>query len=127
MLKQILSVFYFQTKINIISRKTGKLCRVFNAEAFFYLHIINQFEKEDNIILDICVYKDPSMLSCMYIDAMKVNILLHLFYVDKLGIQKQKLLKKCLNHLQQVLKLKFDICFACLGISKLLLILTDTY
>ncbi len=40
-------------------------------EAFFYLHIINQYEKDDHLILDISCYKDPSMLECMYVDSIK--------------------------------------------------------
>nr|XP_023020809.1 carotenoid isomerooxygenase [Leptinotarsa decemlineata] len=59
------------TRITIISRQTGKLAKVFQAEAFFYLHVINQYEKEDHIILDICIYKDPSVLDAMYVETMK--------------------------------------------------------
>ncbi|XP_014262658.2 carotenoid isomerooxygenase-like [Cimex lectularius] len=59
------------TLIHLISRKTGKPVFKFNAEPFFYLHIINQYEIEDYVILDICVYKDPSMIDCMFIEALK--------------------------------------------------------
>nr|CAI5820208.1 unnamed protein product [Callosobruchus analis] len=59
------------TQFNVISRKTGHLVRKFQAEAFFYLHIIHQYEEKDYIIIDICMYKDPSMLDCMYIETMK--------------------------------------------------------
>lgn len=59
--------------IHVISRETGQLMRTFVAETFFYLHIINQFETRDReyVVLDICCYRDPKMLECMYIDAMK--------------------------------------------------------
>ncbi|XP_066594753.1 carotenoid isomerooxygenase isoform X2 [Prorops nasuta] len=61
------------TLIHVVSRKTGKLERRFNAEAFFFLHIINQFETAcgDYVMLDICCYRDAQMLNCMYIDALK--------------------------------------------------------
>ncbi|CAH1128203.1 unnamed protein product [Ceutorhynchus assimilis] len=59
------------TQINIISRKTGSLVSKFQAETFFYLHIINQYEESDHIIIDICAYRDPSMLDCMYIETMR--------------------------------------------------------
>ncbi|KAL3289195.1 hypothetical protein HHI36_003630 [Cryptolaemus montrouzieri] len=59
------------TQINVISRKTGMLSCKFYAEAFFYLHIINQYEDSDHIVIDICVYRDPSMLDCMYVETMK--------------------------------------------------------
>ncbi|KAK9891206.1 hypothetical protein WA026_013521 [Henosepilachna vigintioctopunctata] len=57
-------------QFNIISRKTGKCCK-FYTEAFFYLHIINQYEDSDHIVIDICIYRDPSMLDCMYVETMK--------------------------------------------------------
>lgn len=69
----MLNIFIFQTRINIISRETGKLYKVFQSKAFFYLHIIQQCEENDHIILDICAYEDPSMLNCMYIESLKVS------------------------------------------------------
>ncbi|XP_045461603.1 carotenoid isomerooxygenase [Harmonia axyridis] len=58
-------------QINVISRKTGTLCRKFYAESFFFLHIINQYEDSEHIVIDICIYRDPSMLDCMYVETMK--------------------------------------------------------
>ncbi|XP_053683586.1 carotenoid isomerooxygenase [Sabethes cyaneus] len=60
-----------QTYIYLLDRDTGDLKHTYHAEPFFYLHIINQYEKDDHVVLDICCYKDPSMLNCMYIDTMK--------------------------------------------------------
>ncbi|KAG5872558.1 hypothetical protein JTB14_033977 [Gonioctena quinquepunctata] len=59
------------TRICVISRETGKLSKVFQAEAFFYLHTINQYVTENHVVLDICIYKDPSILDAMYVDTMK--------------------------------------------------------
>ncbi|KAJ8949375.1 hypothetical protein NQ314_008235, partial [Rhamnusium bicolor] len=59
------------TQINVICRKRGCLLYKFYAETFFYLHIIHQYEIDDYIILDICIYRDPSMLDCLYIETMK--------------------------------------------------------
>nr|CAD7407699.1 unnamed protein product [Timema poppensis] len=60
-----------QTMIYLIRRKDGKIHKRFVAEAFFYLHIINQYEEDNNIILDICAYRDASMLDCMYAESLK--------------------------------------------------------
>ncbi|XP_058811653.1 carotenoid isomerooxygenase isoform X3 [Topomyia yanbarensis] len=60
-----------QTYIYLLDRDTGELKHTYHAEPFFYLHIINQYEKDDHVVVDICCYKDPSMLNCMYIDTMK--------------------------------------------------------
>ncbi|XP_050300991.1 carotenoid isomerooxygenase [Anthonomus grandis grandis] len=59
------------TQINVISRKTGRLTHKFQAETFFYLHIINQYEDTGYLILDVCAYRDPSMLDCMYFETMR--------------------------------------------------------
>ncbi|XP_033226279.1 carotenoid isomerooxygenase-like isoform X2 [Belonocnema kinseyi] len=61
------------TQIHVISRKTGKVFKTFTAETFFYLHIINQFETSDKdyVVLDICAYRDATMLDCMYIEVIK--------------------------------------------------------
>jgi carotenoid isomerooxygenase len=59
------------TYIYLIDRDSGVLKHTFHAEAFFYLHIINQYEKDDHVVIDICCYRDPEMLNCMYIDSMR--------------------------------------------------------
>lgn len=60
-----------QTFIYLICRKRGQLCHTYKTEPIFYLHIINSYEESGHVILDICTYKDPSMLDCMYIESMK--------------------------------------------------------
>ncbi|XP_023310515.1 carotenoid isomerooxygenase [Anoplophora glabripennis] len=59
------------TQFNVVSKTLGILSYKFFAKAFFYLHIINQYETDNYIVIDICVYRDPGMLECMYIDSMK--------------------------------------------------------
>lgn len=59
------------TFIYLVDRDSGELKFTFQAEAFFYLHIINQYEREGHVVIDICCYRDPEMLNCMYIDSMK--------------------------------------------------------
>lgn len=63
----------------MVSRETGQVVKTFVAETFFYLHIINQFETRDKeyVVLDICCYRDPKMLECTYIEAMKVRYSRH--------------------------------------------------
>ncbi|CAO1425675.1 unnamed protein product [Diamesa serratosioi] len=60
-----------QTFIYLIDRDSGELKHTFQTEAFFYLHIINQYEKDNHVVIDICCYRDPEMLNCMYIDTMR--------------------------------------------------------
>lgn len=60
-----------QTYFYVIERESGDLLHTFCAEPFFYLHIINQYEIDDHIVIDICCYKDPAMLNCMYVESME--------------------------------------------------------
>lgn len=73
----------FQTQINVICRKTGERKFIFHAEAFFYLHIINQYEKDGYIFLDVCAYRDPAMLDCMYIENLKVTFTIKIVSYNK--------------------------------------------
>lgn len=60
-----------RTYIYLLCRSSGHLKYTFEADAFFYLHIINAYEDLDHVVLDICCYRDPSMLDCMYTAAMR--------------------------------------------------------
>ncbi|XP_050439619.1 carotenoid isomerooxygenase-like isoform X3 [Adelges cooleyi] len=55
------------TLIHLISRVDGQTVTTYEAESFFYLHIINQYENNDSVVIDICCYRDPAMLDCLYI------------------------------------------------------------
>lgn len=59
------------TCIYLLCRTTGKLKHTYETEAFFYLHIVNAYETGDYVVVDICCYKDPAMLDCMYTEAMR--------------------------------------------------------
>ncbi|CAH1376481.1 carotenoid isomerooxygenase-like [Tenebrio molitor] len=59
------------TQINLISRETGKLVYKFYSETFCFFHIINQYEILDHVVIDICTYRDATMLNSMYINTMK--------------------------------------------------------
>uniref|UniRef100_A0A1B0GMU1 Uncharacterized protein n=1 Tax=Phlebotomus papatasi TaxID=29031 RepID=A0A1B0GMU1_PHLPP len=59
------------THIYLLDRETGSLKHTFHTDAFFFLHVINSFEKHDHLVLDICCYNDPKMLDCMYIESLK--------------------------------------------------------
>ncbi|VVC28941.1 Hypothetical protein CINCED_3A018818 [Cinara cedri] len=68
------SLKWFQdcpTLIHLISRSDGQTVKTFKSDAFFYLHIINQFEEDGCVVIDICCYRDPSMIDCMYIEALQ--------------------------------------------------------
>jgi carotenoid isomerooxygenase len=43
------------------------------SSAFFYLHIINAYEDENHLVIDICCYDNANMLQCMTIEALEVT------------------------------------------------------
>jgi hypothetical protein len=57
----------------------SKSRKTFRSNSFFYLHTINAYEMRDGesrdtlLVVDICQYNDPSMIDCMYVDALKVE------------------------------------------------------
>lgn len=57
------------TLFHLIERATGKLVQTYESEAFFYLHIINTYEDDNHVVVDICSYKNPEMINCMYLEA----------------------------------------------------------
>ncbi|XP_055694776.1 carotenoid isomerooxygenase-like [Lutzomyia longipalpis] len=59
------------TKIRLLSRKSGKLHKTFYAEAFAFFHIINSFEEEDHLIIDICCYDNPDILNGLFMDSLR--------------------------------------------------------
>lgn len=73
--RPLASIFkWFQnecTFFHVICRRTGQRKFTFKAAPFFYLHTINAHERGDYILIDICCYRDPSVLDCMYVEAME--------------------------------------------------------
>lgn len=59
------------TLFHVICRRSGERKFTFKAAPFFFLHIINAHERGDYIAIDICCYRDPSVLDCMYVEAME--------------------------------------------------------
>lgn len=77
------------TKITIVDRKTGKPVQKFYCKGFCYFHIINQYEHLNHIVLDICTYKDPSLIDSVYINIMK-NAQHNPNYVDMIRSSPQR-------------------------------------
>lgn len=59
------------TYIYIVERETGNLVHTFHAEAFFYFHTINSYEKDDHIVIDLSCYRNGEILSSLKMDTVK--------------------------------------------------------
>lgn len=59
--------FFFlsiQTLFHVVDKSTGRSLKTsFLAESFFFLHVINSFEDDDHIVIDIISYKDNEILN----------------------------------------------------------------
>lgn len=55
----------------VINRKTGRPVDEFYSRGFCYFHIINQYEDSNRVVIDICTFKDSSVIDKYYFDAMK--------------------------------------------------------
>uniref|UniRef100_A0A1B0CCI0 Putative beta beta-carotene n=1 Tax=Lutzomyia longipalpis TaxID=7200 RepID=A0A1B0CCI0_LUTLO len=59
------------TKFHILSRKSGHTERSFYAETFFFFHVINSYEEDNHIVVDICCYENPDIIKGMYLDSFR--------------------------------------------------------
>ncbi|KAK4884043.1 hypothetical protein RN001_000314 [Aquatica leii] len=59
------------TQISVVSRSTGTRSYKFYAKTFFYFHTINQYEEDNHIILDVCIYNDVSIIQALAVDALR--------------------------------------------------------
>ncbi|XP_048480733.1 carotenoid isomerooxygenase [Plutella xylostella] len=60
-----------ETHIVLISRADGTEHKRYRTESLFFLHIVNAYELGDELVLDLCTYRDPQVLNAMYVDAME--------------------------------------------------------
>ncbi|XP_026315557.1 carotenoid isomerooxygenase-like isoform X2 [Hyposmocoma kahamanoa] len=61
----------YETHIVLISRKTGEEVKRYRTETLFYLHIINTFEQDGKLVVDLCAYKDAKAMDAMYTHAIE--------------------------------------------------------
>lgn len=73
--RPLASIFkWFQhedTRFYVVCRRSGERKFTFTTSAFFYLHTINAYEDGEYVVVDICCYRDPAVLDCMYVEAMQ--------------------------------------------------------
>lgn len=62
-----------QTRIILIDRETGLLAHSFFTDPFFCFHTINQFEKNEEVILDLCCYENASVVNAVLVENLSKN------------------------------------------------------
>lgn len=59
------------TRFHVIDRQNGNQVGVFTADPFLVFHHINAFEKDGNIYLDICCYRNDSVINQIYLQNLR--------------------------------------------------------
>lgn len=55
----------------VIDKEDGSLAAEIAAEPFFAFHHVNAFEVDDEIVVDICAYDDPSLIGQLYLEQLR--------------------------------------------------------
>jgi beta,beta-carotene 9',10'-dioxygenase len=59
------------TRIWVIDRGDGGVQGPFETEAAFVFHHVNAFERDDEVVVDMCVYDDPEIVRALYLDRLR--------------------------------------------------------
>ena len=62
------------TRFLVVDTRDGSLRGEFHSEPFFAFHHINAFEDGDKLLLDICAYRDASVIDALYLDALAKEV-----------------------------------------------------
>ena len=69
--RKILEAFKWKYPMNvhfkIISRETGAVILTIEAEPFFFVHVVNAYDDNNVIVLDICCYPDAKIFHELYL------------------------------------------------------------
>jgi len=61
-------------KIHLVNRETGKeVKQKIKCEAFFYMHIINAYEKDNHIVLDLNTFTNSDLLPAFFLKNLREN------------------------------------------------------
>lgn len=60
----------YETQIILIHRGTGNQTR-YITETFFFMHLVNCYESNGNLYVDVIAYKDAKIIDAMYVETIK--------------------------------------------------------
>jgi beta,beta-carotene 9',10'-dioxygenase len=59
------------TRFRVIELQTGKLYGTYEGEPFFAFHHVNAFERNDELVIDLCAYGDAEIVRGLYLDNLR--------------------------------------------------------
>jgi len=64
-----------QVKFRVISLDTGKELKLkLKTDPFFYMHLVNCFEEDDHLIVDMVTYEGASILYNFMLEKLRVSV-----------------------------------------------------
>jgi beta,beta-carotene 9',10'-dioxygenase len=61
------------TRLLVVDRGTGRLRGRYETDAFFTFHHINSFERNGELVVDLCAYDDASIVDGLYLDNLRAE------------------------------------------------------
>jgi beta,beta-carotene 9',10'-dioxygenase len=61
------------TRFTLVDRATGKATAGFQTNACFAFHHVNAYEVDDEVVVDLCVYPDASIIEDLYLDRLRAG------------------------------------------------------
>jgi beta,beta-carotene 9',10'-dioxygenase len=61
------------TRFTLVDRTTGEATTGFQTDACFAFHHVNAYEADDEVIVDLCVYPDASIIEDLYLDRLRAG------------------------------------------------------
>jgi carotenoid cleavage dioxygenase-like enzyme len=59
------------TRFRVIDLESGKLRGTYEGEAFFAFHHVNAFERDGELVIDLCAYDDDEIVRALYLDRLR--------------------------------------------------------
>ena len=60
-------------RLLVVDRQTGRVHRTYETEPFFTFHHINSFERDGELVVDLCAYDDASIIDALYLDRVRTD------------------------------------------------------
>jgi carotenoid cleavage dioxygenase-like enzyme len=61
------------TRFLILDRHSGELSGIAETEALFCFHHVNAFERDGELVIDLCAYPDPGIIDALYLDRLRAG------------------------------------------------------
>jgi len=65
------------TRFTLIDRKTGRAGATFTAEPCFAFHHVNAFERDGEVLVDMCAYPDAGIVEDLYLERLRAGKPVH--------------------------------------------------